>query len=96
MSAHSKVIAQTDRQTHTNTQTDRQTHTHTHRQTDRQTDTHTHTDMTKTLPLPHAREVINSTTSRCCRFNYILDGVVEAFPIRVKIGRLSNSQLIQL
>ena len=34
MSSHSKVIARTDRQTHT----------------DRQTDTHTHTDSMKTLP----------------------------------------------
>ena len=41
MSTGSKVIARTDRQT------DRQTHTQTHR----------HTDMTKTLPLPHMREV---------------------------------------
>ena len=36
MSRHSKVIAQTDIQTH--------------RLTDRQTDTHTHTDSMKTLP----------------------------------------------
>ena len=36
----------------TDTQTDRHTHTQTH------TDRHTHTDMTKTLPLPHTREVI--------------------------------------
>ena len=39
MSTHSKVIAQTERQT------------------DRQTHTHTHADTTKTLPLPHTREV---------------------------------------
>ena len=47
MSTHSKVIAQTDRQTER----------HTDRQIDRQTDRHT--DMTKTLPLPHTREVTN-------------------------------------
>ena len=44
MSTHSKVIAQTDR------------HTHTYTQTDRQTDRHTHTHMMKTLPLPHMWE----------------------------------------
>ena len=50
MSRYSKVIAQTDRQSHTHRQThiqtDRQTdtHTHTHTQTDRQTDS------IKTLP----------------------------------------------
>ena len=49
MSICSKVIARTDRQT------DR--HTHTHRQTHGQTDRHTDTDTTKTLPLPHTREL---------------------------------------
>ena len=47
MSTHSKVIVQTDRQTHT----------HTHTDTDRYTDT------TKTLLLPHTREVINTISN---------------------------------
>ena len=41
ISTYSKVIAQTDTQTQTDRQTNRQTHTH----------------VTKTLPLPHTRQV---------------------------------------
>ena len=44
----------TDRHTDTHIETDTQTHTHRHAHTDR------HTDMTKTLPLPHTREVIST------------------------------------
>ena len=40
--------------------TDRHTDRHTHRQTHTQIDTHT--DTTKTLPLPHTREVIKDNT----------------------------------
>ena len=49
MTTASKVIARTDTHTQTDTYKNRQTDTHTHR----------HTDTTKTLPLPHTREVIN-------------------------------------
>ena len=52
MSTYSKVVARTDRQTHT----------HTDIHTDRQT--HTHTDMTKTLPQPHMQEVITYLRNR--------------------------------